>query len=439
MRHLKRTKKMLISSVLSFVLCLSMLIGSTLAWFTDSISAVADINVGTLNIALEKYIDGAYKNIGTKDGNTAYTEDADGVFSGTDWSPNQTEVYYLAVRNEEDPSYAYSLAFKYDMAITMAGELLSGDPGALEYAIIDGVEAGSEAADEISAAADQNNWDKIKNITGVQTDYAAAGVLQAAPNGYLEPGEADYFALVLHMRADAGNEYQGKTFNADIVVNAYQTTYVAPEPVVPDPFADYTVALKYDFEDNFAFGNYAATTGVGAYAPNGSISVDAEGENHFGRMTRIWTASSRPSSLSGIAAPRMQFNELTAAVDGKNSFVLSFDIKQFVNDSFVSFSIPGLKLNNDRITVCFKEGDTPVALVDLSDDEWHNVAAVFNRTTGTIQYYGDHVLLEGVEGTFTGTGFSADGYLRFQMDAYGYPKLTEANQIGDVDFFLKIV
>ncbi len=423
MNQSKRTKKTLISSIVALVLCLAMLIGSTLAWFTDTINVTADINVGSLKVALEKYVDGEYKNIGTKDGNAGYTESTEPVFGGTGWTPNQTEVYYLAVNNEG------KIAFNYDMKITLEGDMA----GALEYAIIDGLQKGSADADAMDVAVEQKKWDNIKAAAS-ETGLVEAGELEAAPNGHLEVGATDYFALVLHMDENAGNEYQGTYFNADIVVNARQVSYIAPaEDEGEDPLARFTDVLVYDFENNFAFGAYNATTGVGAYKPAPStITVGEEGGNHFGRMTRIW--DTKPASLSGVAAPRMQFNELAAAVEGEYIYAVSFDIKNFNAESFASFSIPGLKLHDDVITVCFTETDTPVTLVDLSDGEWHTVVAVYDTIYGTVQYYGDGELLEGKTGTFTGTGFSAEGYLRFQIDQWGYPALPTETLVGNNDF-----
>lgn len=47
------TKKTLLASILSFVVCVSLLIGTTMAWFTDNASAkVSDIQVGNLGILL---------------------------------------------------------------------------------------------------------------------------------------------------------------------------------------------------------------------------------------------------------------------------------------------------------------------------------------------------------------------------------------------------
>ena len=53
MRSSKNTKRALLASVLSVALCCAMLVGSTFAWFTDSVStSVNRIQAGTLKIAL---------------------------------------------------------------------------------------------------------------------------------------------------------------------------------------------------------------------------------------------------------------------------------------------------------------------------------------------------------------------------------------------------
>ena len=47
------TKRALVLSLLSMLLCVSMLVGSTYAWFTDTATtAVNKIQAGTLDVAL---------------------------------------------------------------------------------------------------------------------------------------------------------------------------------------------------------------------------------------------------------------------------------------------------------------------------------------------------------------------------------------------------
>ena len=56
MNNTKSTKRALLTSVLALLMCVTMLIGATFAWFTDTAStAVNKIQAGTLNVALEMY------------------------------------------------------------------------------------------------------------------------------------------------------------------------------------------------------------------------------------------------------------------------------------------------------------------------------------------------------------------------------------------------
>ena len=53
MTNKKTTKRALLSSVLSLVICFTMLIGTTFAWFTDSVTSTGNIiQAGTLKIDL---------------------------------------------------------------------------------------------------------------------------------------------------------------------------------------------------------------------------------------------------------------------------------------------------------------------------------------------------------------------------------------------------
>ena len=51
----KSTKRALLMSALALLMCVSMLIGSTFAWFTDSVTSAGNkIQAGTLDIELWK-------------------------------------------------------------------------------------------------------------------------------------------------------------------------------------------------------------------------------------------------------------------------------------------------------------------------------------------------------------------------------------------------
>ena len=54
MNNKKSTKRTLVSSVLSLVLCMAMLVGTTFAWFTDSVTSNGNIiKSGSLKVQMD--------------------------------------------------------------------------------------------------------------------------------------------------------------------------------------------------------------------------------------------------------------------------------------------------------------------------------------------------------------------------------------------------
>ena len=65
MNNSKSTKRSLLMSALALVMCLSMFVGSTFAWFTDSVTSSNNIiKSGTLDVAMTyaDKVDGTYKD-----------------------------------------------------------------------------------------------------------------------------------------------------------------------------------------------------------------------------------------------------------------------------------------------------------------------------------------------------------------------------------------
>mgnify|MGYP002513482498 FL=1 len=93
MTKTKSTKRALLLSALSLLMCVSMLIGSTFAWFTDSVTSSGNkIQAGTLKIDLELLEeDGSWTSI--KDSQKA-------LFDYDKWEPGYTEVKVLRVTNK---------------------------------------------------------------------------------------------------------------------------------------------------------------------------------------------------------------------------------------------------------------------------------------------------------------------------------------------------
>lgn len=112
MTNSKTTKRALLSSVVALLLCFTMLLGTTFAWFTDSaVSGNNIIKTGNLDMEL------SYKPYGAE--NTVWTEVTEStVLFGEDalYEPGYTEAVWLKVEN------LGSLAFRYDLAVNVVSE-----------------------------------------------------------------------------------------------------------------------------------------------------------------------------------------------------------------------------------------------------------------------------------------------------------------------------
>lgn len=211
----KSTKRALVSSTLAIFMCVAMLIGTTFAWFTDSVTNTGNrIQAGNLDIDLlmDKAGNGTYTSIAGGKGDIFDEAENAQNSNKTLWEPGKTQIVYLGVQNKG------SLALKYNILLDVTD---NGLAGALEYAVLDGAQAS-----DLTGATD---WEALKAM-GAQTGDIKAGRTIAAPNGCLDEiangtqDETDYFALAVHMKEDAGNEYQGKDITIDVTVVATQAT-----------------------------------------------------------------------------------------------------------------------------------------------------------------------------------------------------------------------
>lgn len=218
---MKRVKRRMFFSLFCMLVCVSMLIGTTLAWFTDQASSdVNKIVAGNLDVDLVMWNGTEYVSIAGEDGAIFGCENslvAQNDSTDTLWEPGKTQIVYLGVRNKGN------LALKYNIIINVID---GGLVGALEYAILDGVDA---SAPGFTPPA---SWEAIKSTHGVQTGDVVAGIIVAASDGVLDgiaqnppvQDETDYFALAVHMKEDAGNQYMGKDITIDVSVFAGQMT-----------------------------------------------------------------------------------------------------------------------------------------------------------------------------------------------------------------------
>jgi predicted ribosomally synthesized peptide with SipW-like signal peptide len=202
MTNAKATKRALLMSVVSLIICFTMLLGTTYAWFTDSVTSAGNIiKSGTLDVEM-------YWADGTKavpaDGPADWKNAASGaIFNNDKWEPGYAEVRHIKIENKG------TLALKYALSIDANGEVSKlADVIDVYYA-----DPAEQVADRAALAAQT----PMSNLT-----KALAGMATTA-NGTLKAGESVTITIALKMQETAGNEYQYLSIGSDFAIKLLAT------------------------------------------------------------------------------------------------------------------------------------------------------------------------------------------------------------------------
>ncbi len=250
----KSTKRALVASILSLLLCVSMLIGSTFAWFTDTATTgVNTIQAGTLDVGL---VD---EDGNSLEGKTLSFADVNG---NTDilWEPNCTfKTQAFRVVNDGN------LQFKYK--IIMTG--LEGDSKLLDvikFSLVVKDDKGNDVPAALEGRSVNDQFGKW------QFTFDENGKFVSTLIGRMG---SDLMYVVAHMDENAGNEYQGLTLEGvGITVIATQDT------VENDSFND-----QYDkdatWPEVFTEGTVEGIFGKGGYLDFHGAVVDGTDNSYF--------------------------------------------------------------------------------------------------------------------------------------------------------------
>lgn len=193
MTKTKSTKRALLMSALSLLMCVSMLIGSTFAWFTDSVTSSGNIiKSGTLDVTME------WKDATTTGAQQTYKDASAGAIFNYDlWEPGYVEAKNIKISN------VGTLALKYNLNIAANGEV-------------------SELADVIDVYFAEGEHTlanrEMTELTWVGTLSDILDGMPANMAGDLKANTADTVTIALKMQEDAGNKYQGLSIGSDFSV-----------------------------------------------------------------------------------------------------------------------------------------------------------------------------------------------------------------------------
>ena len=370
---MKRKKTALLNSVLSLILCISMLLGTTFAWFTDEVTSAGNIiKSGTLDVEM------LWKNPGEAD--DAWQDASEStIFNYKYWEPGYVDAKCLKLVNAGD------LAFQYRLFVVPNNDMSAG----LKLAEVLDVYVSDTEIDERTDISGMKKLGTLKELMA-NPNGVDDGVLlpagAAADNSVESYVGSATVCVALKMQETAGNEYQNQNFG--------------------DGFKVQLLATQYTYENDSFGANYDTNS---VWPDGGYVGGTISGESVSGAVTttdgKVDAAMSLQGNEVGALIPEgVKVNDgtteltLTVQPDTRSSNIsmnaaqvsrtLDVHIDGVAEDNDVPMVISlgsilpvGLKLAN--VELYHVENGTPVAMSLVDEPENHNEFS-YDATTGAV-------------------------------------------------------
>ena len=259
------TKRSLIASILVLCLCLTSFVGTTFAWFTDSVTSANNIiKSGKLDIGMY-WADGT-KAVPAVDSSDWKNAENGAIFDYDQWEPGYTEVRHIKIANNG------TLALKYKVSIVPNGEV-SALADVIDVYYLD-------PAQPIANRFALSEEYKLGTLAETLESVCSSG------SGVLEANKNDTITLVLKMQESAGNEYQGLSIGTDFSVKVFATQATVESDSFDNLYDASSASYTIEEVSAVLAANKDATL-VGCFEPNGILEVPAE---YTGTLTVINSA-----------------------------------------------------------------------------------------------------------------------------------------------------
>lgn len=194
MTNKKNILRALISSVMSLILCFTMLLGSTFAWFTSVVTSSNNIiQAGTLDVAFY------YKEPGDAEYKDASKSS---IFNSDLWEPGHIDAKVIKIENKGNLALKYNLNFYSDVDTRSSALNLAE--------VIDVYIFDADQAVTRELINDSTPLCTLDNILNTSKDFISGVLLPKGSTGDFPSGSVEY-CLVLAMQYEVGEEYQDLT------------------------------------------------------------------------------------------------------------------------------------------------------------------------------------------------------------------------------------
>ena len=323
MTNARTTRRALLTSIMSLILCCTMLLGTTFAWFTDTVTSANNIiTAGNLDVELyhTNKVDKEEK-VGIE------THLFDDIKL---WEPGAVVYETFKIVNEGN------LALKYQFAVNIANATKNDKGGTLadvlKVGVIEGGAESTEREDLIKEVADQASWQDFKSF---------------AKNGELvENAKSDTYTVVIYWQpSDIDNEYnvdETKPLKIEIGVSLLATQLTAENDSFDKTYDEnaglYNVVVDSEDALKTALAN-AKNGDIIGIKGNVTWTTGAEGgSTPF--VPSVQTFSAESSNLSYITLQGVDENAtFTAIGDGVGPVGIDNGTVVFKNLKIVDLSV----------------------------------------------------------------------------------------------------
>ena len=346
-----KTKKALIMSVLSMVLCIAMLIGMTFAWFTDTASTgVNKIQAGNLDVKLMYSTDmQTWKEA---------TEQTKLFDDNALWEPGYTQVVYLKVVNSGNLALKYEAGFSKNYS-SNRGKNVNGD----WYRVDNYLKIGTA-----TTTAKYTSREAVWNAIAATEKTLAKDVMLTNDWITLEAGEESApFAVAIYMPTSVGNEANASRLKPSTVSGLGIEVRATQATVESDSFdntydANAATVLKrveYTDGEHTVTGNIQANGTAGAIHGTGTAKITVNATTVYGTYVSNYAMAVCASSRSEIIIKGGEFANQAPAGSALSLIYAEDNAKITIEGGTFKCVAPAWTLNcndNDTATITVKGG-----------------------------------------------------------------------------------
>ena len=351
MTNSKSTKRALLTSVLALLMCVTMLVGATFAWFTDTASTgVNKIQAGNLDVKLMYSTDMQTWKEAT-DQTKLFDDNAL-------WEPGYTQVVYLKIVNAGNLALKYEAGFSKNYT-SNRGKNVNGD----FYRVDNYLKIGTVQT-ETKFANREAVWSAI---SATEKTLAKDVMLTDGWITLNAKEESAPFAVAIYMPTSVGNEANASRLRPSSVSGLGIEVRATQATVESDSFDNNydanaaTVLKRVEYSDGVhtVTGNIQANGTAGAIHGTGTAKITVDATTVYGTYVSNYAMAVCASSRSEITIKGGEFANQAPAGSMLSLIYAEDNAKITIEGGTFKCVSPAWTLNcndNDAATITVKGG-----------------------------------------------------------------------------------